>query len=136
MSLFVFFFKQKTAYEMRISDWSSDVCSSDLRVLPPISRPGRPAPKPQPRLETATLRVPKRTVGQASAIDGDTIESHGTAIRLTVANEGMAGDHVLQQEKRCVDDQAPEQQAPGPTANSPALAAPPSGAPEERPGGK
>src|SRR3546814_17862480 len=28
---FLFFFKQKTAYEMRISDWSSDVCSSDLR---------------------------------------------------------------------------------------------------------
>src|SRR3546814_10528536 len=28
--LFVFFFKQKTAYDMRISDWSSDVCSSDL----------------------------------------------------------------------------------------------------------
>src|SRR3546814_19427896 len=28
--LFLFFFKQKTAYEMRISDWSSDVCSSDL----------------------------------------------------------------------------------------------------------
>src|SRR3546814_5425448 len=27
---FIFFFKQKTAYEMRISDWSSDVCSSDL----------------------------------------------------------------------------------------------------------
>src|SRR3546814_12471491 len=31
---FVFFFKQKTAYEMRISDWSSDVCSSDLRNRP------------------------------------------------------------------------------------------------------
>src|SRR3546814_11075254 len=28
----IFFFKQKTAYEMRISDWSSDVCSSDLDV--------------------------------------------------------------------------------------------------------
>src|SRR3546814_737358 len=28
--LFIFFFKQKTAYEMRISDWSADVCSSDL----------------------------------------------------------------------------------------------------------
>src|SRR3546814_2657656 len=28
-----FFFKQKTAYEMRISDWSSDVCSSDLEAL-------------------------------------------------------------------------------------------------------
>src|SRR3546814_1757483 len=29
-----FFFKQKTAYEMRISDWSSDVCSSDLQTCP------------------------------------------------------------------------------------------------------
>src|SRR3546814_4612877 len=28
--VYIFFFKQKTAYEMRISDWSSDVCSSDL----------------------------------------------------------------------------------------------------------
>src|SRR3546814_9146652 len=33
---YFFFFKQKTAYEMRISDWSSDVCSSDLPV---VSRP-------------------------------------------------------------------------------------------------
>src|SRR3546814_9538098 len=31
--VFFFFFKQKTAYEMRISDWSSDVCSSDLLGL-------------------------------------------------------------------------------------------------------
>src|SRR3546814_15132620 len=30
LCLFFFFFKQKTAYEVRISDWSSDVCSSDL----------------------------------------------------------------------------------------------------------
>src|SRR3546814_3860925 len=30
--IFVFFFKQKTAYELRISDWSSDVCSSDLQA--------------------------------------------------------------------------------------------------------
>src|SRR3546814_6717261 len=33
--VFFFFFKQKTAYEMRISDWSSDVCSSDLFDLDP-----------------------------------------------------------------------------------------------------
>src|SRR3546814_12390666 len=33
-SVFFFFFKQKTAYEMRISDWSSDVCSSDLTTSP------------------------------------------------------------------------------------------------------
>src|SRR3546814_2089228 len=31
--VFFFFFKQKTAYEMRISDWSSDVCSSDLSYV-------------------------------------------------------------------------------------------------------
>src|SRR3546814_8153646 len=36
--MFFFFFKQKTAYELRISDWSSDVCSSDLakRYLPEL----------------------------------------------------------------------------------------------------
>src|SRR3546814_5998711 len=37
-----FFFKQKTAYEMRISDWSSDVCSSDLiHDLLPAGNDGR-----------------------------------------------------------------------------------------------
>src|SRR3546814_2167509 len=34
--MFFFFFKQKTAYEMRISDWSSDVCSSDLFFFRPL----------------------------------------------------------------------------------------------------
>src|SRR3546814_1757010 len=38
----VFFFKQKTAYEMRISDWSSDVCSSDLTTLRPIGNSRTP----------------------------------------------------------------------------------------------
>src|SRR3546814_5583800 len=45
--LYIFFFKQKTAYEMRISDWSSDVCSSDLLVgflaLGHMARRARPA---------------------------------------------------------------------------------------------
>src|SRR3546814_8771051 len=35
MSMSCFFFKQKTAYEVRISDWSSDVCSSDLLLAVP-----------------------------------------------------------------------------------------------------
>src|SRR3546814_3323154 len=34
-----FFFKQKTAYEMRISDWSSDVCSSDLLIVQHMHSP-------------------------------------------------------------------------------------------------
>src|SRR3546814_3344876 len=37
--MFIFFCKQKTAYEMRISDWSSDVCSSDLQFA--VDRPVR-----------------------------------------------------------------------------------------------
>src|SRR3546814_9781734 len=40
---FFFFFKQKTAYEMRISDWSSDVCSSDLSVAG-FQKEGLPRP--------------------------------------------------------------------------------------------
>src|SRR3546814_12586824 len=49
----MFFFKQKTAYEMRISDWSSDVCSSDLRAA-------RQAPGVAIRLweEAATASLP------------------------------------------------------------------------------
>src|SRR3546814_10867053 len=42
----VFIFKQKTAYEMRISDWSSDVCSSDLRRAPGAAVLARRAPPP------------------------------------------------------------------------------------------
>src|SRR3546814_5315780 len=42
-----FFFKQKTAYEMRISDWSSDVCSSDLPA--PAADPARIAGRAAPQ---------------------------------------------------------------------------------------
>src|SRR3546814_3476510 len=44
MLSFFFFFKQKTAYEMRISDWSSDVCSSDLAPYIPVPAFVPPAP--------------------------------------------------------------------------------------------
>src|SRR3546814_8770693 len=63
------FFKQKTAYEMRISDWSSDVCSSDLacragrapwprdrRARPAGRRPCLSAPGPAPRGSRAASR--------------------------------------------------------------------------------
>src|SRR3546814_3363741 len=57
-----FFFKQKTAYEMRISDWSSDVCSSDLDDR---CRGRRARPRPQSPRATLTARhgaaQPKRT---------------------------------------------------------------------------
>src|SRR3546814_1353547 len=72
-----FFFKQKTAYEMRISDWSSDVCSSDLqpaskkrrrrnaRNLAPKRRcPGRGGPGHRCRAVKGTNRSEERRVGK------------------------------------------------------------------------
>src|SRR3546814_3378828 len=47
-SLVFFFFKQKTAYEMRISDWSSDVCSSDLLAGPDLHAGGEGRGPPVP----------------------------------------------------------------------------------------
>src|SRR3546814_2814056 len=52
-----FFFKQKTAYEMRISDWSSDVCSSDLTLI--IYRPDLVAQRAKAEEENATRAVRK-----------------------------------------------------------------------------
>src|SRR3546814_5811072 len=59
MFIFFFFFKQKTAYEMRISDWSSDVCSSDLPLQPYITgsdTPGLQAENGLLREQVAELR--------------------------------------------------------------------------------
>src|SRR3546814_8491382 len=56
---FFFFFKQKTAYEMRISDWSSDVCSSDLPTLRPLKT--RPFRSVSPSAATWSVRSACRT---------------------------------------------------------------------------
>src|SRR3546814_8173128 len=53
---YIFFFKQKTAYEMRISDWSSDVCSSDLES------PGLASAQ-------APLQEPRINIGRFAAMD-------------------------------------------------------------------
>src|SRR3546814_4392125 len=56
LCLFVFFFfKQKTAYEMRISDWSSDVCSSDL---PQVEAARVQRSQAQVNLDRTTVRSP------------------------------------------------------------------------------
>src|SRR3546814_3400966 len=52
-----FFFKQKTAYEMRISDWSSDVCSSDLDEQRRAGPLARDAPRGRARGGEADDRV-------------------------------------------------------------------------------
>src|SRR3546814_2662368 len=65
--LYFFFFKQKTAYEMRISDWSSDVCSSDLgdrrgpgRRHHPHHQIGRRRPRLRERRRGAAGTAPLR----------------------------------------------------------------------------
>src|SRR3546814_4124250 len=73
--VFFFFFKQKTAYEMRISDWSSDVCSSDLarpfhdgdRVRPAAKTKSRGASRDD---WTASTTVAVKSVG--SGVTGST----------------------------------------------------------------
>src|SRR3546814_20199931 len=54
-----FFFKQKTAYELRISDWSSDVCSSDLTVVERAGAASTRADQP-PAKQRATFAAPRR----------------------------------------------------------------------------
>src|SRR3546814_2037663 len=66
------FFKQKTAYEMRISDWSSDVCSSDLRQQHEVAAERRYVPRrpersePQQRPER---RAQQRAPGEPPSAD-------------------------------------------------------------------
>src|SRR3546814_19447211 len=71
-----FFFKQKTAYEMRISDWSSDVCSSDLFLA-----------------HLAEL-----------AIAASEIEDGGEVKRLVDAQRGFISQHMLVWVPRWADD--------------------------------
>src|SRR3546814_8895355 len=82
---FLFFFKQKTAYEMRISDWSSDVCSSDLSSGSQISATVSPFfSRWRSRQLAATLSMPSRnheiwkscsSNDQSPAISGRLIQS-------------------------------------------------------------
>src|SRR3546814_3958983 len=69
----LFFFKQKTADEMRISDWSSDVCSSDLafRRMPPRRKIHRHIRKPRPVLQYLPAMLEPPVVGlSARRVDG------------------------------------------------------------------
>src|SRR3546814_4882402 len=83
---FLFFFKQKTAYEMRISDWSSDVCSSDL--MPSVRRY---------RLSALPRYVDPATIERiiAACPTGRPVEVRDKAIILLLARLGLrAGDKI------------------------------------------
>src|SRR3546814_21125920 len=76
MCILFFFFKQKTAYELRISDWSSDVCSSDLSAFPPAW-----AAPPVPALR----RVRRAYMPQGSKTQQGLLSSGQRAIAVYVA---------------------------------------------------
>src|SRR3546814_11139977 len=99
LSITLFFFKQKTAYEMRISDWSSDVRSSDLGLSsapsspPPIrslhsprNRPATKNPRRNRALEQMTAqdyeRLVKLMAMLASDNDGEVLNAVSAASRI------------------------------------------------------
>src|SRR3546814_6813485 len=75
----VFFFKQKTAYEMRISDWSSDVCSSDLDELQAVGRIDRIG-KPRACLTAAELAAAEGRAGRPVTAQHDPSAARPAAI--------------------------------------------------------
>src|SRR3546814_10583077 len=86
---FFFFFKQKTAYEMRISDWSSDVCSSDLAASNAVEKAVR-----RRRVDLAVLH--QKHVGTGRLRNQATIVEHkGVGIPLALGGVlGKGANHV------------------------------------------
>src|SRR3546814_20435 len=100
VSCLFFFFKQKTAYEMRISDWSSDVCSSDLKAIDVIDEVGamQMLVPPAKRRKTITskeieaviatmARIPPKSV---SSDDKATLETLDTDLKRVVFGQNKA----------------------------------------------
>src|SRR3546814_9264517 len=81
----LFFFKQKTAYEMRISDWSSDVCSSDL--CPPVRTQRKP-----PRWATPTAAVTGCSMPTRCVIARHRPDRRSIAQRRHPARQRLAAD--------------------------------------------
>src|SRR3546814_17281879 len=82
-----FFFKQKTAYEMRISDWSSDVCSSDLtggHIFPGIAV----------AMALHALGVPVLWLGSDGGMETRMVPAAGIAIE-TISVRGVRGKGPL-----------------------------------------
>src|SRR3546814_2038128 len=81
-----FFFKQKTAYEMRISDWSSDVCSSDLNRAATYAWDGSTVPSgPHLRFNAGIVTL------QAPDIPGDVIASGNARLVIPGGSHGVGG---------------------------------------------
>src|SRR3546814_2758485 len=93
MFVVFFCFKQKTAYEMRISDWSSDVCSSDLSCVETLpTKKGRPVGRP---FESGCLRLSVRHAGlrrlSICAFLGSLVVEKGNLTTSAASTGGLLG---------------------------------------------
>src|SRR3546814_6348770 len=109
-----FFFKQKTAYEMRISDWSSDVCSSDL--LAPFGRRRAVVDLSISAVEDGVGGAGKMPgpAGLGSALRGAGVggdEQIGDAV--TVVGQGLAAQALDDDKVACLATQPPEVRGKG-----------------------
>src|SRR3546814_1616076 len=96
--MLLFFFKQETAYDMRISDWSSDVCSSDLQLdLRVVAREQlAPRRRDEGLADAAAVLAADRDVLQVGIARR---QAPGRRARLVVAGVHAAGvgiDHLRQ----------------------------------------
>src|SRR3546814_15065080 len=92
----IFFFKQKTAYEMRISDWSSDVCSSDLSFSF-APRPAAPAPVAEESIEPEVQEVPfAATETEAAPVAEDRDPAPGFSLNDTAEAEVAAEEETME----------------------------------------
>src|SRR3546814_8179340 len=129
---FFFFFKQKTAYEMRISDWSSDVCSSDLKLGDRGMMTFRAAGM-EARSFFNLESFADRTIDAVGA--GDALLSYATLAMLATRNEVIAsilgafaagiecehdGNHPVTQEKMFAKIDAVERETNYSQSDSPA----------------
>src|SRR3546814_2488014 len=99
MCVYFFFFKQKTAYEMRISDWSSDVCSSDLAVLSVRVYTTLATEWLIPRLQTFRERHPEieiKLVASLNRIDFDTDTADVALLPMAGPNSSLRQDPLFQ----------------------------------------
>src|SRR3546814_4974827 len=90
-----FFFKQKTAYEMRISDWSSDVCSSDLdRTLETAQPALRHVSTDTPPAAEAAIRDLRQTSRALRSVT-EKIEDQGAGALLKRSEERRVGKECV-----------------------------------------
>src|SRR3546814_7953839 len=96
--IFFLFFKQKTAYEMRISDWSSDVCSSDLTRW---SQYGQALTPNNRKVDALQYLCGAERKGDIARVDGDIVEIRRTVHERRRPQWRETGQHMRAARSLC-----------------------------------